>query len=849
MILWSSIEDILAATLRAVLKNIQEFSKDDKNAVLYFTVVQKELLNEIRSAVHFLNKNSVQDMVNTFMSDFHRFVSSNAETELTSTFQVYFNIASGKDPNRPLHRRKAIPKKTWVGALPDSERIVFKGGLIHFPNGVSESPDCFLNKCGLVSLIFLVIQILKPALFKIIEPILNVQKTQMIRKEAAETLLKEMEYFCSAVNIPLEGPHDLNELCSKCATFYDVQVIVINSIESSKPNYRCFPSQFDLTKKRVYLLLKNRENNIDHVFAIRSIKTFFRTVEKGICFFCKRNYCARYSKHIVHRCRDKPSHCQSCFGVICRSSVEKSDCEPWHYCDQLSDAKLEPARVCSNCGFSFNYDTCFKNHKFYCSKNKYYYACFTCKQSIAMNGRSETEILQCHDCRSDKKFCLVCYQTLPENHICLVAKTEKHSVWPKISVISLCYPESQQGNCQRCFENLNKYMKTHQISYKELFQSSTYHTLMCSQHTQKSINMPNAIQIYRETENFEFVGKTFSLNNCIKLPNTLETEVIRYCETDIPISAKKRPFAKSLSHLRTQKISPCHQAFEQLLNFFIENDSTNSVYLCMSNQELLTLLDIFLTYNWQPNIVQSGRKIIKLEIPFVGVKFLNFEFYSSGDMISLIEQFGLQRSVRYFPNNYNNEETLKQNIKKPPFEAFLNFNDSALVRADKKRFYDNLPASYDVNNQFFLAITENTKTFLFIVIAFVKYCFQLQTTFSLLTNNNTKIAIHPFGGHILSLSSFAMSTLKFYFLNKYDIRSVIKSYSGMSVPVSAGEHQFVTYLCNDPNYKDEEIIHAFNSKTGQMRFGNTTVDAYGLKSRIVYHYHGCEVSRTSSYGH
>ena len=146
------------------------------------------------------------------MSDFHRFLSSNAEIKLNETFQLYFHVASGKDVSRPTHRRKAIPVRSLVGSPPVDHKCKLRGSLIDMPPGVSKNPDCFKQCCALVALTYKILELKEPAVFEKVQKITLAYANSAAKHEAAEILLDRMEAFCLRHSISKKGPHDLNQL-------------------------------------------------------------------------------------------------------------------------------------------------------------------------------------------------------------------------------------------------------------------------------------------------------------------------------------------------------------------------------------------------------------------------------------------------------------------------------------------------------------------------------------------------------------------------------------------------------------------------------------------------------------
>ena len=91
---------------------------------------------------------------------------------------------------------------------------------------------------------------------------------------------------------------------------------------------------------------------------------------------------------------------------------------------------------------------------------------------------------------------------------------------------------------------------------------------------------------------------------------------------------------------------------------------------------------------------------------------------------------------------------------------------------DKQQFYSSLSEDFDVNKQLFLTVSENLKSFLLVVLNFVKLCFELEDVLASVTKCPSVNPIHPFGPKIMSLSGFSMSLAKYFYLNKVPIHTI-----------------------------------------------------------------------------
>ena len=778
------------------------------------------------------------------MSDFHRFLSSNAEIKLNETFQLYFHVASGKDVSRPTHRRKAIPVRSLVGSPPVDHKCKLRGSLIDMPPGVSKNPECFKQCCGLVALTYKILELKEPAVFEKVQKITLVYANSAAKHEAAEILLDRMEAFCLRHSISKKGPHDLNQLMELFSQDFLVQIVLIAKMTGSVPEYYLVPEDLNLTLPRIYLLMKKNANSPDHVLIINSLSTFCKTYGRAICFFCKKFHSLGYGaeKNARHKCKSS-AVCQKCFGHYLKPDTLQNPSEPWLYCDkQVNEERHE--KCCTRCGVTFDTNVCFENHSRYCDVFKYYWLCPVCQHSVPMNGDKIDDVAKVHQCIRKDKFCSTCFKVMPLHHVCPISKTEKDTIWPNVGVLSLTFENAVGAQCQVCFERQRDYLASHNINYRQLLKSEKYYELLCDKHVSKKVAHANVIKLFFENQRFEFVGKTFSdhnfLANCE--PNVKEFN-FGYCESPLPkstVSSRKRKFKRdNLEIFKVGRVQNPTTASDQFLNFLVSERLTNFTFLVQTNAEMLSLLELFITHFYQPSVVQAGRLIKKMQLADLDVNFVLFENYCSGNLKKLLGQFGLSRRVHYFPESFNGGQYWNQKIKLPRFCWFLSFNDTQEEKMDKRQFYSSLSDEFDVNKQLFLTVSENLKSFLLVVLNFVKLCFELEDVLASVTKCPVVNPIHPFGPHRMSLSGYSMALAKFFYLNKLPIHTILKPYTGFGSQTSALEHEYVSFLAF--TRPQENIVHAFNSPFGQKTFGPYPVDAYGETSLKVYQFHSCEL--------
>jgi hypothetical protein len=128
-------------------------------------------------------------------------------------------------------------------------------------------------------------------------------------------------------------------------------------------------------------------------------------------------------------------------------------------------------------------------------------------------------------------------------------------------------------------------------------------------------------------------------------------------------------------------------------------------------------------------------------------------------------------------------------------------------------------------------------TFLKSSLLFVTQCFEMQDLIKILFPAKTG-EIHPFGWRISSISGFTFAVFSYYFMNDYEMFSVMHPFIGKNTKTSLGEYEWTSYM--DYTNSGEDITSTFNSFDGQKGFGKHFVDGYSAKTKTVYQYKGCE---------
>lgn len=828
-ILWSSLENILTDAFQAILDELQKKYETDRDALIYFTINQDSLVNGLRSSVHVLKENTIHSMVSNVISTFHRYVNSNQSIELNHTFECFFKVVSGIHVNYPNHKRKATPLRTLVGHKTTRKSSFLSGGLLDPPLGHDLDPNMFQNQCLLICLVLQFIRLSDPDTKQLVEPFLYKKRSLHLKITAAEILKAQMESFCKLANIVLDGPHDLLGTAKLFSEFHNCQIIIISSMDGVVPQMNMFPAKLNFDLIRVYLFAQN-----NHVQIIDNVASFWRTQNKEICLSCKK-FVSYWGKKGNHKCY-AASKCTFCSGILQTKETVINNNENFTFCD--SKLKLD-AVICKKCDNTLGSHKCYQNHMQKCKKNLMPYKCVTCQVMVAGNARFG------HNCGVILKRCPVCFKVTTKEHDCLITKQVETKTWPVIGTLTCSFKSTSISACQNCYVAKLDRAKVLKIPFNLFCKDKAYQSVVCDNHASGSSKVTtNVISLWVEVKRFIFQRKIFLddvLLESNSTMNSVEMKPSQYCKDPQPFTQAqpKNKKTKVVSSALQQIGEGVYKTAEaKFFQFIVLGNLTNCTIVTDNDQIMLKLLEIFLSFQVQPQVVQKGRQIFCLELTQFSVRFLNFSHYAPGCLESWSDSFDCSNRFCCFPETLNADayinETRKVHIE---FSTFVDFGDSNDLIKMKKNFYDSIIQPVDV--KYFLLEMHNFKhnNFFQVVMNFLNESFKLQELLSYLFQKECSHPIHPFSSHIVSCSSYVHSLCQYYALNNYQICTVTSPYNGTPAPVSAGEYEYTSYLAHqNPTL---QIENAFNNPSGQHRFGKVLADGYSSINKTIYSYKGC----------
>lgn len=837
-ILLSHVLDILEKCFFAVLQNLKSFYKNEEKNLIYLTLSQdKTTFNEFRTGAYMLQNNDAKDMVNHLMSNFNRFVNSNASVELLENkFAVHFKVISNIHLDNSSVQRKPISVTKTVGA--DSTNCFLPGGRLSLQSK-------FNNDCLPKSICFAYLKLKNPITYQKVKKILFKKSTKKVKQEAIKILNEFQNDLCNSCNIDFSGPHDI-KIVEIIALHLQIQIHIIFSMEGSRPELQSFPLGNNYELPRIYLQVLD-----NHIVIIDNLQTFFKFYKKIVCFDCRKLLGSTWRK--THRC-SQIQNCFNCNGIFLTNNTYIVPNENVFFCNSnLSDIQKNKPFDCPKCNLTFVSNECFLRHQKKCNSNSKGWKCPKCGIFEYSHTFQSNEVLEKnHICGVKQYRCHYCYQNKEENHICEISKQIGHLVWPNLAFLHMTFKDLGCANCQNCYLKQKEYCEKNNITFRELFQKDIYSDLICDIHKNNTTSEePNVINMYKEEKRFEFQEYCFT-DDILQLPENMLLKNIHYPYASIAKPISSEPFkckkiaqkvTKDFANILSSQFSSKNikSAIDKLILFFCETQKMSNFTVVVSDARiLLVILKSFVKLNIIPTVFQEGNQISFLEIPSLKIRFVTMNSYISGSLYDLANQYNINFTRSYFPTAWNTPPFYNYVGNIPKLKDFLNFADTDQEIAFKKDFWFQLKPPYNFNINLIETTRSQSHIFAQCCLAFLRQGFELQDLIrNYVTNKTEKLEyIHPFGWKISSLSGFTFAVFAYFFMNDESMFSVMQPFTGQSVNTSRGEFEWTTWL----NWKNFglNILNAYNNPEGQKSFGKHFVDGYSPISKTVYQFRGCE---------
>ena len=164
----------------------------------------------------------------------------------------------------------------------------------------------------------------------------------------------------------------------------------------------------------------------------------------------------------------------------------------------------------------------------------------------------------------------------------------------------------------------------------------------------------------------------------------------------------------------------------QMLATILDCNFTCTTYICQDANSLIlmTLLKSFVDFGVRPHILKNGTNFILLEIPELGLRFLNSNNYLAGNEYELAAFFEIKTDRIYFPFKFLKFENLHYCGKIPSFKYFESFEDDEKTLKQKREFFTKMEAqacNWDLSKELLAACDQKLMLLAKSMLSFLNY--------------------------------------------------------------------------------------------------------------------------------
>ena len=587
-----------------------------------------------------------------------------------------------------------------------------------------------------------------------------------------------------------------------------------------------------------------------------------------ICFYCHEAFSATH----LHKCPKKS--CSQCFLTVASSTTKQFGHLPFQYCDKEIAENVENLE-CSLClQTSFKTKLCLKNHSLLCfgkrkaennqTKKKFSklgQVCQECLKFISFQKRpagvSIADALKNHKCLlPNHRVCKYCRESVPtsKTHSCKVRKKELTKIWPNLVFFNFECRNLSSLHCNNCKSIKLNYLKEKKITNVELHGDENFPTLFCKYHQDALKDFsPNVAVIWRETERGVFeehvlLDEKFENNRDQKTCDIYKFEYFTSENTQPYVTEtvcrfnNQRPVITSSfqKQLQTQLDNRKRTIIYKFIQLVTQPSWRNSTLISWNDKfsHLSLIFEGFSSLGATPKLLNKSRKLFSVTLENHQLRFIDACNYFSGQLHDVALQFEIDFEKKFFPDALNRTSQYHINGSFPELSDFIDISDNLSVQKEKMIFWDkNHLQNWCFETEILNHSKHRTELLAKSCLTFLKQTFSLQERIKKIEKIDSPLILHPFAKGVSSKSSFTFNIHKVFYLNKYDLETVMFERTSNMKNISLGEYQFASFKAlTEP---ENGWIHGLNSTSGQKKFGNYHVDLYSEKLNTVYQYQGC----------
>ena len=675
------------------------------------------------------------------------------------------------------------------------------------------------------------------------------------QKIAGKELNQLLVDLCENLNLPIQGPHMYQQVLDTLSLHFKCQIHLITGTQERSADYQSFPETYNDSLPQIFLF-KICDNHVVH---IQDLKKFFRS-NRLICFYCHEAFSARH----VHKCPKKS--CNQCSMTLATSATKQFGHLPFQYCDKnVVENNTLQCNVCQQ--NIFRTQLCLKNHSAQCvrkknQENQKYsklgQPCQKCFKFISFRnrpaGKTPEDMIQSHKCLPPNfRTCKYCREHFPtsRDHSCKVQKKELTKIWPNLVFFNFECRNLSSLHCDVCKTIKLNYLRERDITNVELHQDDNFPTLFCKSHQGylKEFS-PNVAVIWRECsrgvfEEHVLVDRRFQTNDehicdIFKFEYFTSENIQPYVSETVGRFKQKPIITKCFQdQLDTQLEDKKMTIIYKFIKLVTQPEWRNSTLISWNDKfsHLSLIFEAFSKLGATPNIMNKSRKIFSVSLENHGLRFIDACNFFLGNLHDVASQFEVDFEKKFFPDSLNRSSEY-QRARFPAFHDFVSISDNLNVQQDKHLFWEkNHLQNWSFETEIINHSRHRTELWAKSCLTFLKQTFCLQERIKKIEKIESPLILHPFSKGITSRSSFTFNVHKVFYLNKYDLETVMFEKTSNMKRVSLGEYQFSCYKAlTEP---ENGWIHAFNSSSGQKKFGNYHVDLYSEKLNTVLQFQGC----------
>jgi hypothetical protein len=542
---------VLQEGFNYILNNLRQFYDKNHHNIAYMTFYQEPMINGLNTGAFDIQENG-SEMIERLLKMLNQFLISNQTLQVNKTFKVYVKVLSIDHMNFKKNQTvKKTPKRKFKGKHYGAKTSNKNGNFfwaIDVPNGTKKHFNVFKDKCLLTCTVLGLAQNEYYKSNRKIKDFIYMQNinSSLLHKQnhACKLILNHLTKLIYDVKLSENGPYDLEETMPLLSDFFQCQFFIFDSIDNSTKLKYMYPLDYNDALKPIYLF--EPLDDPDHLLFIRHLNSYFKNNVK-VCFSCKKIFKSFKYKHL---CRQRKV-CFSCRRPFASKTTYLHEKLSNFFCDKETSA--EKSKVCQICNVTMYSKQCEKSHRANICNGSggFGWKCLKCNKFTYRSGASNSKLISNqHKCGVVKcKYCHVEINSI-NYHICKLKKELYPKEIPSLAFIGMEHSFSGIAKCFDCFNLKLQFKEENSLSWKELYEHTSFALLNCPLHINNHVSEPNTAIIYKESNEPGIFDKYVFSDNNSEIEDTVE-----YGSATIDFIKKSAFLAKKKTSLKKEKLS------------------------------------------------------------------------------------------------------------------------------------------------------------------------------------------------------------------------------------------------------------------------------------------------------